>query len=153
MSLRQTKVSERSGLLSMVFFFKQKTAYELRISDWSSDVCASDLASKCRELVEHHQQLVFAAGCPGTVELLGEPAPDLIEDQPHQRFGSADVRWRDHAIERGWLSRLDEIGDATIAARSDLGDGRVKIQTEARHRRGPHDCAPIVGDRESVRLD
>src|SRR3546814_11873098 len=29
-----------------VFFFKQKTAYEMRISDWSSDVCSSDLASK-----------------------------------------------------------------------------------------------------------
>src|SRR3546814_3723927 len=28
-----------------VFFFKQKTAYEMRISDWSSDVCSSDLAS------------------------------------------------------------------------------------------------------------
>src|SRR3546814_18590130 len=28
----------------MVFFFKQKTAYEMRISDWSSDVCSSDLA-------------------------------------------------------------------------------------------------------------
>src|SRR3546814_19914228 len=27
----------------MVFFFKQKTAYEVRISDWSSDVCSSDL--------------------------------------------------------------------------------------------------------------
>src|SRR3546814_4194019 len=27
------------------FFFKQKTAYEVRISDWSSDVCSSDLAS------------------------------------------------------------------------------------------------------------
>src|SRR3546814_2687692 len=27
----------------MVFFFKQKTAYEWRISDWSSDVCSSDL--------------------------------------------------------------------------------------------------------------
>src|SRR3546814_2757301 len=27
----------------VVFFFKQKTAYELRISDWSSDVCSSDL--------------------------------------------------------------------------------------------------------------
>src|SRR3546814_5899956 len=26
-----------------VFFFKQKTAYEMRISDWSSDVCSSDL--------------------------------------------------------------------------------------------------------------
>src|SRR3546814_2920740 len=27
----------------MYFFFKQKTAYEMRISDWSSDVCSSDL--------------------------------------------------------------------------------------------------------------
>src|SRR3546814_3279712 len=30
--------------VSLVFFFKQKTAYEMRISDWSSDVCSSDLA-------------------------------------------------------------------------------------------------------------
>src|SRR3546814_17803139 len=30
------------------FFFKQKTAYEMRISDWSSDVCSSDL--RCHEL-------------------------------------------------------------------------------------------------------
>src|SRR3546814_7279094 len=30
--------------LSVVFFFKQKTAYEMRISDWSSDVCSSDLS-------------------------------------------------------------------------------------------------------------
>src|SRR3546814_896102 len=30
-------------LLCLVFFFKQKTAYEMRISDWSSDVCSSDL--------------------------------------------------------------------------------------------------------------
>src|SRR3546814_10358835 len=29
----------------MFFFFKQKTAYEMRISDWSSDVCSSDLQS------------------------------------------------------------------------------------------------------------
>src|SRR3546814_1839957 len=28
------------------FFFKQKTAYEMRISDWSSDVCSSDLDSR-----------------------------------------------------------------------------------------------------------
>src|SRR3546814_7667864 len=31
-------------LMSCCFFFKQKTAYEMRISDWSSDVCSSDLA-------------------------------------------------------------------------------------------------------------
>src|SRR3546814_1200336 len=30
----------------IVFFFKQKTAYEMRISDWSSDVCSSDLGRK-----------------------------------------------------------------------------------------------------------
>src|SRR3546814_2111751 len=30
-------------LVSSIFFFKQRTAYEMRISDWSSDVCSSDL--------------------------------------------------------------------------------------------------------------
>src|SRR3546814_10113221 len=30
----------------MFFFFKQKTSYEMRISDWSSDVCSSDLAAQ-----------------------------------------------------------------------------------------------------------
>src|SRR3546814_6575514 len=33
------------GLFLLFFFFKQKTAYEMRISDWSSDVCSSDLLS------------------------------------------------------------------------------------------------------------
>src|SRR3546814_1620065 len=32
-------------LIDCLFFFKQKTAYEMRISDWSSDVCSSDLRS------------------------------------------------------------------------------------------------------------
>src|SRR3546814_3123986 len=39
------------GLVSdfcLFFFFKQKTAYEMRISDWSSDVCSSDLRDRPR---------------------------------------------------------------------------------------------------------
>src|SRR3546814_2364781 len=32
--------------MCFVFFFKQKTAYEMRISDWSSDVCSSDLIDR-----------------------------------------------------------------------------------------------------------
>src|SRR3546814_10219469 len=32
-------------LVYFLFFFKQKTAYEMRISDWSSDVCSSDLVA------------------------------------------------------------------------------------------------------------
>src|SRR3546814_8682523 len=34
------------------FFFKQKTAYEMRISDWSSDVCSSDLGDRLTEFDE-----------------------------------------------------------------------------------------------------
>src|SRR3546814_1052519 len=34
--------------LFVFFFFKQKTAYEMRISDWSSDVCSSDLRTRAR---------------------------------------------------------------------------------------------------------
>src|SRR3546814_2041977 len=46
-------------LLFIFFFFKQKTAYEMRISDWSSDVCSSDLRKssikerKARQ--DHHE--------------------------------------------------------------------------------------------------
>src|SRR3546814_7988741 len=37
---------ERLCCTNCLFFFKQKTAYELRISDWSSDVCSSDLRAR-----------------------------------------------------------------------------------------------------------
>src|SRR3546814_4677965 len=37
------KVARDSEDVPVCFFFKQKTAYEVRISDWSSDVCSSDL--------------------------------------------------------------------------------------------------------------
>src|SRR3546814_5859306 len=51
----------------LLFFFKQKTAYEMRISDWSSDVCSSDLLH-ARELPqgrsrEIHAQLVRLGEC------------------------------------------------------------------------------------------
>src|SRR3546814_5744360 len=40
----------------LFFFFKQKTAYEMRISDWSSDVCSSDLLwqHRCRGTARSH---------------------------------------------------------------------------------------------------
>src|SRR3546814_13377352 len=37
------------------FFFKQKTADEMRISDWSSGVCSSDLTALAREQLDQHQ--------------------------------------------------------------------------------------------------
>src|SRR3546814_16652337 len=40
----------------MFFFFKQKTAYEVRISDWSSDVCSSDLEARDGEREERERR-------------------------------------------------------------------------------------------------
>src|SRR3546814_1034727 len=72
----------------MVFFFKQKTAYEMRISDWSSDVCSSDLPpSELREIIgsavrqalqiEHDGRIVEKIGCLGN--LVEEPAEEVLE--------------------------------------------------------------------------
>src|SRR3546814_6044265 len=57
-------------LLDYVFFFKQKTAYEMRISDWSSDVCSSDLhvaeGSREDQLVTLLSQVAYDALGIGT---------------------------------------------------------------------------------------
>src|SRR3546814_4915004 len=48
------------------FFFKQKTAYEMRISDWSSDVCSSDLkgqAQACQACCADTPIRVFLSAC------------------------------------------------------------------------------------------
>src|SRR3546814_14038258 len=39
-----------TSMSCLFFFFKQKTAYEMRISDWSSDVCSSDLDEEAADL-------------------------------------------------------------------------------------------------------
>src|SRR3546814_5786870 len=44
------------------FFFKQKTAYEMRISDWSSDVCSSDLISKVGKRLHFFATCMVALG-------------------------------------------------------------------------------------------
>src|SRR3546814_1585052 len=46
--MRMYTIELRRDMMSCIFFFffKQKTAYEMRISDWSSDVCSSDLAAR-----------------------------------------------------------------------------------------------------------
>src|SRR3546814_2441169 len=49
-----------------LFFFKQKTAYEMRISDWSSDVCSSDLEqamSERKELTDEYLLMRYCALC------------------------------------------------------------------------------------------
>src|SRR3546814_5050574 len=60
------------------FFFKQKTAYELRISDWSSDVCSSDLKRLETRYLDHRAssidealEIIRTATKPISVGILG----------------------------------------------------------------------------------
>src|SRR3546814_2183354 len=46
------------------FFFKQKTAYEMRISDWSSDVCSSDLADPQVPETANQERIADGQGRP-----------------------------------------------------------------------------------------
>src|SRR3546814_20791199 len=50
-----------AGVDVVFFFFKQKTAYEMRISDWSSDVCSSDLIRGVR-VTDHQYPIVDNVG-------------------------------------------------------------------------------------------
>src|SRR3546814_1133848 len=49
-------------------FFKQKTAYEMRISDWSSDVCSSDL---CPKIAASSISLCIACACRIRISVCG----------------------------------------------------------------------------------
>src|SRR3546814_8257782 len=77
-------------LLSM-FLFKQKTAYEVRISDWSSDVCSSDLGESCDS---------SAAACPhGAVP----GCACRIRDPPSAACRRSVRRWHGDAGRAGVL--------------------------------------------------
>src|SRR3546814_10773716 len=69
-------------VVCIFFFFKQKTAYEMRISDWSSDVCSSDLAthhapSMLSIPTEHKEHLLSAAYASDLEQFIITHQPDL----------------------------------------------------------------------------
>src|SRR3546814_4191777 len=70
----------------MFFFFKRKTAYEMRISDWSSDVCSSDLAMAMTTALSPERMMLIQMICAS----LRSSGPRLStetysEDLPHER--------------------------------------------------------------------
>src|SRR3546814_16975310 len=69
----------------LFFFFKQKTAYEMRISDWSSDVCSSDLRSRPARRGSGGQpgQGADGAARPGAADIGRAGAqPPLVQPHP-----------------------------------------------------------------------
>src|SRR3546814_4124770 len=78
-----TVVVQFSYLMSFfVFFFKQKTAYEMRMSDWSSDVCSSDLLAWTEvggELLTIESVTVPGKGQIKTTGKLGEVMTESVQ--------------------------------------------------------------------------
>src|SRR3546814_9424585 len=91
------------------FFFKQKTAYERRISDWSSDVCSSDLKCPCSHAALHNRQNIgtLATNTLGSAgQCAREPGSSMI--RPIANALLRDVRQRAEAKHlRAVASRCD----------------------------------------------
>src|SRR3546814_4620830 len=103
------------------FFFKQKTAYELRISDWSSDVCSSDLLRRSRtsrsvgvrrfddpdlRCLRQRKQVEYSVG---RLMPPGRPLPDRFHatDIPTRRdLFVPDFRSEEHTSELQSLMRI-----------------------------------------------
>src|SRR3546814_10320330 len=94
--------------LLYVFFFKQKTAYEMRISDWSSDVCSSDLSVPCRR------------AWPGTWR--GPPRPSARRPSRRSRGAPPRRRSRRRAAPR---DRTSVVLGKSVSVRVDLGGLRL----------------------------
>src|SRR3546814_19869557 len=112
------------------FFFKQKTAYELRISDWSSDVCSSDLRARegreprvagARDLLDGARaafgaRLVERGGAHGEDELgvAGRHRRDRVArvDRAREAIGALD---RQDVAD---LHHIEQRGDARIGRAS-----------------------------------
>src|SRR3546814_3468745 len=93
------------------FFFKQKTAYEMRISDWSSDVCSSDLRGLADEIAATERAILEAGDGLRLDELLaavGAADPDQVAAQL-ESLGS----------------RLEELNAAVDEAATAHGDARA----------------------------
>src|SRR3546814_11937433 len=126
----------------MFFFFKQKTAYEMRISDWSSDVCSSDLQNACQQRNEADEEEVRK----------GDAA------QRHRQFELArhrlefagqkpDERWHDDFEQcREYKENGNEYGKNVMPEA--LGNGlttwTLPFPAEHRHKDGPKDWKRAV---------
>src|SRR3546814_2799044 len=98
-------------MLSSVFFFKQKTAYEMRISDWSSDVCSSDLDKFGADDIQRDG---FRRQNIGVVQLADDQRTDAqrIAATDHAFGGQADQRIGAlHLLQR--LDKALELGAIT----------------------------------------
>src|SRR3546814_12008082 len=108
-------------LLLDFFFFKQKTAYEMRISDWSSDVCSSDLI----HLIDQFYLVGQAQALGGRAAIgayqTARPQLDSTEPAQHQ-YRDTVAALPFYGLEygtHGRAARLAVVVKAILAARSE----------------------------------
>src|SRR3546814_1782622 len=107
-------------LLLGFFFFKQKTAYDMRISDWSSDVCSADLAQRrfVRDVTRGEEQRPILAVQVGKLMFEVDVVMRVAADVARAARTRADVVQR-------LFHRLDDLGMLThreIVVRAPDGD-------------------------------
>src|SRR3546814_2766302 len=128
------------------FFFKQKTAYEMRISDWSSDVCSSDLFAEVSEiqdrvhaLREGARNLRRGAGMKLRISalpslalgVLPEAVAHFLTNHPHVNFDLQTVHHDDlvrklHERETDIAIAVEVPQNAPIGSRW-LGEGELVV--------------------------
>src|SRR3546814_19346650 len=121
------------------FFSKQKTAYEMRISDWSSDVCSSDLAEQqdahgsadTRQLlasdpVDHAHPAERGLHFDEVIAVLARHADDcgIVAERMCAQRGQRCRRglWRHH---RHQLDRKSVVSGKSVSVRVELGGRRI----------------------------
>src|SRR3546814_10465588 len=145
--------------LTFFFFFKQKTAYEMRISDWSSDVCSSDLA----------QRLLAGQACqlqPPVGNLnepaVGFPAPGELRihfDRVMEMFRPLTNELKFGMLLRHIQQRDDPAGvrpDGGSVERSDPHPpiaARRNIEPKCARLDSDYAMRAVSGDRKSTRLN
>src|SRR3546814_14636803 len=126
-------------LLCVFFFFKQKTAYEMRISDWSSDVCSSDLveAGIAAHLAvgghvdHHHAQRPVAAGLQGEHAAVLDEAGEAAAER--QQPGEQARHTRRIVVAASGVDRECVVEGKCVYVRVELGGRGSIIKNTSTH--------------------
>src|SRR3546814_6447650 len=104
-------------LLSLFFFIKQKTAYEMRISDWSSDVCSSDLWFSNRSVDPYTGEtvLIDEGITPQDEKALGLQAYQEILQQEPPLPDDSEISRQVREIAERLVAKVPEVEDALAA--------------------------------------
>src|SRR3546814_3421570 len=123
-----------SLMVYLFFFFKQKTAYEMRISDWSSDVCSSDLALRAAQHLD-----ALDVEDLGAAEEGGADIDLVVEDAGRRNRVEVELGGRDAADRELRLALVAEHRDAKIGGLpGDLGAAVDPGSFELRAAEGGH---------------